>query len=159
LGELRKREGKGQAFGLRRAGFDALSDKEIKVCYHYEFTQEVSSIRDGISRIRNEYRSFLSIFNNGLLKDKSFNLISEDPPFLIPLEYPRLFFLDYPEWPDTPYLKINPGTREKRIKTLLPDETSDEALAERLEAPEGIRNLRSGLKSKLQFRFFILINN
>ena len=115
-------------------------DKEIKVCYHYEFTREVPSIREGISAIRNELRRFLSILDIDPLNETLSNVIPQEPAILIPLEYPQLFFIDYPEWPETPYLKVNSETREKRLKTLLPDETSGEALAKRLEAPEGIKN-------------------
>jgi hypothetical protein len=126
-----------------------LPDKEIRVCYHYEFTREAPTIREGIRALRNEVRGFLSILAIDP-SDKIFsNVIPQETAILIPLEYPQLFFIDYPEWPDTPYFKINAETRKNRIKTLLPDETSDEALAKRLEAPEGIKNSNICQETKL----------
>ena len=66
------------------------------------------------------------------------NLFEDNPVLIGPEHYP--FFLNYPEWPDTPYLAINPAVRTKRIKALLPDETTDEALAQRLQPPLGLEN-------------------
>lgn len=112
-----------------------LSEKEINVCYHYEFTREIPSISQELSAIRGYCRQFDDILGIASTDNRFF----EDNPVLIDPKY-HVFFLNYPESPNTPYLGINQAIREKRIKALLPDETSDEELAKRLQSPLGLEN-------------------
>ena len=112
------------------------SQKEIKVCYYYEFAREVPAIRERIEKFRSLARSSLT----DLLGDNwSLDTSIGEHPILIALEYPE-FFLNYPEWPRTPYFIIDRTIRERRIRALIWDETSDEDLAKRLETSPGIDN-------------------
>jgi hypothetical protein len=115
----------------------SLREEEVSVCYHYEFSREVPRIRQGISAIRH-LPSLLCGLYEGILDDKSFELFMQRNPYS--MDYSPVYLWQYPEWPDTPYLRIKPATRAKRIKEMIPDETTNEARASQLEPPLGIEN-------------------
>jgi hypothetical protein len=102
---------------------------EIEVCYHYEFCRETPSICEAIALQRN---FLLSLFGTDGAR-------SDDHPILTSPEDPS-FFLNYHEWPMMPYFQIHPATRKRRLGTLIPNETTDEALVKRLQAPLGLEN-------------------
>jgi hypothetical protein len=136
-----------KAFSLAKADWDfktyssSSSQKEINVCYHYEFAREVPSICEGIEKFRSfPRRLFGADLMRGLFGD-DYNLDAflGDQPLLVAPEHPE-FFLNYPEWPRNPYFAIDPAVRERRLRALIPDETNDEDLAKRLQLPFGIEN-------------------
>jgi hypothetical protein len=119
---------------------DGLSADEIKVCYHYEYARELPLIREQITAIRNFFEASIGNAMRSLLGEEwSLDTLTREHPILMPVGI-DVFFLNYPEWPETPYLGIEQKVRVARIKSLIEDETSDEALAKRLQSPLGIEN-------------------
>jgi hypothetical protein len=150
-----------KALSLARADWDfktyvaSSSQKEISVCYHYEFAREVPSICEGIEKFRSfPRRLFGTDVMRGLFGDDwNFNASLSDHPILVAPEHPE-FFLNYPEWPLTPYFAIDPAIRERRLRVLIPDETNDEDLAKRLQAPVGLENPNIWPEVKLSIPIF-----
>jgi hypothetical protein len=130
---------------------EGVPQAEIKVCYHYEFGRELASIVEAITK----WRSFIT----GLIEPstgESANELLKDQPLLISPENP-VFLLNYPEWPKTPYFKIDSKTRTRRLKAFLPDEPTDEALAKCLEKmPLGIRNPQLGTEVTLVIARYLM---
>ena len=150
-----------KTLSLARADWDfktyisSSSQKEINVCYHYEFAREVQSICEGIDKFRSfPCRLFGMDLMRGLFgNDWNLDAFLSDHPILVAPEHPE-FFLNYPEWPATPYFAIDPAIREKRLRTLIPDETSDEDLAKRLQAPFGMENPKIWPEVKLSIPIY-----
>jgi hypothetical protein len=115
-----------------------VSADELEVCYEYEFTREVPQARRAIAEFKSTARKFISEMSDIL----GGGLDADFPPRSgVPIRPGYFgFFINYPEWPDTPYFQIASDIREKRLRALMEDKTTDEALAKRLELPLGIEN-------------------
>jgi hypothetical protein len=90
--------------------FRNVQDSEVIACFHYEFAREVPELVARTEKLRgtSEIRSFERI----LELNRQFGSFSS----YVLGNY--RFFLWYPEWPQTPYLKIDETTRRARIKIL-----------------------------------------
>jgi hypothetical protein len=129
---------------LQERNFDSLADWEVDHCWSHDFTRLVPGL---IRRVK-EWRARVQIkegqdaFDAYLLHQGGRvvpGLQIEDRLFLIP---PGAYYL-FPEWPDTPYLKIPEEIRFRRLKKLSEREKDWLEPQEKEENREGRKKKKS----------------